>query len=346
MSAPKKRWAQIDKLYTIGITLVLIGHSHSSTWANFYRTPLHLAVLFIYTFHMPLFFFVAGVLFQNSTSLERKGYRKWIGEKALRLLTPYVFWTLLAMVPKLYLLEHSLAHLTPRFVLEGLFIPRGITWGHFWFIPVLFLTYVLFGASRAMARRAKDRRFMQAGGAVCACLALALYFSPIDWLFLALADLKKSLIFFTLGMAFRAYFPIDRLSAWIAPGGKWRSAAQGGVVPGLFVAAVIWLAAGELPVVSLLVAVLMLLVCWVLAELLPSTAISRQVGQNSFTVYIFSWFFQAAVMVLCDRMHFSWQLTFVCMFLAGTVGSAALLWLCARLPLMKKRFFRLVFGLR
>lgn len=61
-----RRWNEVDFLYTIGIVLVLIGHSHSSDWSQFENTVLLNVIRFIYTFHMPLFFFIAGFLFQNS----------------------------------------------------------------------------------------------------------------------------------------------------------------------------------------------------------------------------------------------------------------------------------------
>lgn len=71
-----KRCSYIDNLYTIGTVLVLVGHSHSSDWSTFSGTIFEKIVIFIYTFHMPLFFFIAGFLFVNSHSWEKVGYRK------------------------------------------------------------------------------------------------------------------------------------------------------------------------------------------------------------------------------------------------------------------------------
>lgn len=47
-----KRYPKIDILYTIGILLVLFGHSHSSDWSTFEGTILQSAIEFVYTFHM------------------------------------------------------------------------------------------------------------------------------------------------------------------------------------------------------------------------------------------------------------------------------------------------------
>lgn len=52
-----KKYPWIDTLYTIGIMLVILGHSHPSDWTLFSGTIFEKIILFIYTFHMPLFFF-------------------------------------------------------------------------------------------------------------------------------------------------------------------------------------------------------------------------------------------------------------------------------------------------
>ena len=89
--AESKRWKEIDALYTMGIILVLIGHSHSSDWSAIQGTAWEKGIYFIYTFHMPLLYFVSGFLFQNSGALLIKGYKHWLCDKAVRLLTPYVW---------------------------------------------------------------------------------------------------------------------------------------------------------------------------------------------------------------------------------------------------------------
>lgn len=63
-----KKYPWIDTLYTIGIMLVILGHSHPSDWTLFSGTIFEKIILFIYTFHMPLFFFISGFLFMNSQS--------------------------------------------------------------------------------------------------------------------------------------------------------------------------------------------------------------------------------------------------------------------------------------
>lgn len=71
----KKHYTEIDHLYTIGVVLVILGHSHSSDWDTFSGTILETALEFLYTFHMPLFFVIAGFLFASSSRIDQEGYR-------------------------------------------------------------------------------------------------------------------------------------------------------------------------------------------------------------------------------------------------------------------------------
>ena len=72
----------------------------------------------------------------------------------------------------------------------------------------------------------------------------------------------------------------------------------------------------------------------------------KWLAAHNFSIYLFSWIFQAAGMMVCDKLHFSWIATFFCMFFIGLAGPVALVALCERIPLLKKRVFRLILGLR
>lgn len=76
--AKQRHYAEIDHLYTIGIVLVVLGHSHSSDWNTFSGTILETVIEFLYTFHMPLFFVIAGFLFASSSRIEREGFGTWL----------------------------------------------------------------------------------------------------------------------------------------------------------------------------------------------------------------------------------------------------------------------------
>lgn len=205
-----RHWNEIDVLYTVGIVLVLVGHSHSSDWSQFENTVLVRVIRFIYTFHMPLFFFISGFLFQNSRRVEIDGLGKWIKDKFIRLLVPYFFWSLIAIVPKYYLENRSIAGLGHA-VIDLAINPRAGVWGHFWFLPVLFLTYAIFGVAKVLIRNEKCSVY---GGFA---VSVIYYILPVTTGVLGLADLRSSLVFFSVGMIVNRSRPLlEKIS-----GGVW-----------------------------------------------------------------------------------------------------------------------------
>jgi polysaccharide biosynthesis protein PslL len=123
----RKYWIDIAK--GIGILCVIAGHTFSG--------PLRDA---LFVFHMPLFFFLSGLLFYPRVN--RLGF---LGQKAVHLLVPYFAFLLLLFIPRLY---HSLLVIsndtdilleTVTNLLWGGYNLKG-TAGVFWFVTCLFIT--------------------------------------------------------------------------------------------------------------------------------------------------------------------------------------------------------------
>lgn len=122
----------IDALKGIGILLMVLGHMHFSIMFNHY----------IFAFHMPLFFMISGYLYKRPESMV-----KTISKKARSLLIPYfsfgfgywLLWFLVNMKEDVDLfapLWALLLHGTDGLVLESAL----------WFLPTLFVAYILFSA--------------------------------------------------------------------------------------------------------------------------------------------------------------------------------------------------------
>ena len=328
----KVRLKEIDVLYFLGILLVLIGHSHSSDWSQFENTILERIIYFIYMFHMPLFFFISGFLFQNSNRLEKEGYRKWIANKALRLLTPYFFWSLLAVLPKYYI-ERGSFEGVGKAILDNFINPRASVWGHFWFLPVLFLTYVLFGTAKMIIK--SKGLFLYSSW----LSTLIIYFLPIRTQVFGLSDLRGLLIFFTIGVVVRNVIP--KQLGW----NKVTLSVYGVIATGISI--VIYNYYGNKNIITgLIVAVLMVAVCWIVATIIDENEIITWVSSHNFTMYIFSWFFQSVVMVICGRIGYHWILTFFVMFAAGVVGPVLVIMIYEKLPFLHIRFVNLICGMK
>ncbi len=74
-------WA--DNLKFIGITLIILGHFH---------IPLEFQQ-YIYSFHVPLFFFISGFIFSSG---KYDGYSKYLIKRVRSLLVPYLSFAIIA----------------------------------------------------------------------------------------------------------------------------------------------------------------------------------------------------------------------------------------------------------
>ena len=133
---PKKRISWIDQLKGFAILMVVYGH-------NF---PI--VEKYIYSFHMPLFFLIAGMFHRNKFNL------KIIQKRIHTLLIPYFLWAFILYTFWLFIGRHygGSSKLTTSTLdnFIGIFLAQGdrayMDWGiPLWFLPCLFLTFIFFG---------------------------------------------------------------------------------------------------------------------------------------------------------------------------------------------------------
>lgn len=120
-----ERNEKVDLLKGIAIVLMVMGHSMNDI--DYMKIPFNV----IYSFHMPLLFFLSGyVLELTKSKYEQMGIVYFIKRKTMSLLIPYFSWTVL--VPWIYnkcsveVLGNQRVSVT------------GIHGGGIWFLPVLF----------------------------------------------------------------------------------------------------------------------------------------------------------------------------------------------------------------
>lgn len=158
----------------LGIILVVIGHSIS---------PIN---KLIYLFHMPLFFFISGYLYNDSYSLKPIN----LIEKRLKTLyLPYVkygliFLALHNVLFKVHIYDETINKIKPYSVKDILihihntlaFHGSELMLGAFWFLPALFIVNVLFCLYNYAIRRlgVKSERKIQYILAVMVALSFTL----------------------------------------------------------------------------------------------------------------------------------------------------------------------------
>ena len=172
------RLTALDSLRGFGILLVVLGHTSQSAGL----------VSWIFSFHMPLFFIISGMLFHERQFLD--SFKK----KVARLLIPYLFFGIVTFA-YWALIERrfrggsgSVAN-----ALANIFLARAGASNYpqnavLWFLPCLFVTEMLFLGTFTLV---KSTRAIRHDWAVAATLATVSFLSimvmhsfglPIDWL--------------------------------------------------------------------------------------------------------------------------------------------------------------------
>jgi len=130
-----KRRKLIDIAKGLGIAMVVLGHNGSILFPIgnvFYRI--------IFSFHIPLFFFLSGAVFSTSYNL-----KTLIQKRCRGLLLPY-FATAFFFISFNFILNSKFSIQFIIFILKTSIYASGLNlfWSPLWFLPCLFLTQLLF----------------------------------------------------------------------------------------------------------------------------------------------------------------------------------------------------------
>lgn len=127
----------IDVLKAIGIFFVFLGHAPGLN---------NNLKIYIYSFHMPLFFFIAGMFFKSDYITT--GFKKYIIKKLRDRLLPYFFFGIITYL--VWLAQSSIgvkSEIDPLKPLFGMFYGTSqwlIANNVLWFLACLFITEILF----------------------------------------------------------------------------------------------------------------------------------------------------------------------------------------------------------
>jgi peptidoglycan/LPS O-acetylase OafA/YrhL len=144
VSAPRSRDLYIDRLRTIMTVIVILHHTAIRS------TPSVLFTVFYdinQAYFMGFFFLVAGYF--APASLERKGYRRFIGDRLLRLGIPLLFY-IVVLAPLSSRMDSATQGASFRDNLAWLW-NRGMIAGPLWFVQALLLFMLAYCAWRAIA---------------------------------------------------------------------------------------------------------------------------------------------------------------------------------------------------
>ena len=152
----ESRLTALDSLRGFGILLVVLGHTSQTSGL----------VSWIFSFHMPLFFIISGMLFHERQFLDS------FKRKAVRLLVPYVFfgtvtlayWALIER--RLRGDDGSVPNALANIVLAHAGVDNYPQNAVLWFLPCLFVTEMLFLGFFLLVNKAGsvETRIVMGGG--------------------------------------------------------------------------------------------------------------------------------------------------------------------------------------
>ncbi|MBI4080789.1 MAG: acyltransferase family protein [Candidatus Levybacteria bacterium] len=188
----QSRISWIDVARGIGIIIVIYAHGLS---ADSYR---HL----FYSFHMPLFFFLSGIVFHHR---KYEHFSHFFKKTVKGILLPYVIFALLS-----YLLWLSRSHIAPTDALSqlyGIFYGNGAKYLAFnnllWFLPSLFVTKIGFGLlTKFTEKKTRIIFLLFLSSLVGYCISV---FAPTVKLPFGIETVFTALVFFGAGYLWNAY---------------------------------------------------------------------------------------------------------------------------------------------
>lgn len=139
----QKRIEYLDLAKGIGIILVVLGHYLEVFMReNFDGNMLH---ILIYSFHMPFFFLISGILFKD---INGNDFRKWIERKIKTLIMPSYLFILLTIIVNeilgsLGFVLFSKMNFSTKNIVRTLLQFRVESLCNMWFLPTLFFAEIL-----------------------------------------------------------------------------------------------------------------------------------------------------------------------------------------------------------
>ncbi len=128
-----RRLVFLDYAKGIGILLVILGH----IYGNNNDINRKIISVFIYSFHMPLFFIISGILIKyNNEKFEKKLFYKMF----CKILVPYLLFSFIKIIDNVVTYKLGFNN----FILNCLDTFLGLGIDVLWFLPALFIGKSLF----------------------------------------------------------------------------------------------------------------------------------------------------------------------------------------------------------
>lgn len=302
---PALTWVQF-------LCCLLVIYGHSFPFVTEYPQALEVSKQFVYSFHMPVFVFCSGVLLVVSNSSQKYSFLSYLKRRSIRLLLPYAAFSLLGVMPKILFSSLLNDNLSLSFweILRAFLVPRENIWGHFWFLPMIFVC----GLVGYWLHKAAQRSRWVSLPALLLCIGGIFLPTLTDWF--AINDIVHYMLYFVLGMcAAELCCKAEKIPTGIAflTGGL-------SVLLGCTLFLLLYYHPIYVPLRNLFITTLMLsgLFLLILPFSLRHPLKQNSVISRSYSVFILSWPSQLAFEVVLERiLHLPYWCIMPVVFAAG-----------------------------
>lgn len=319
-----KYLSEILIIQLLATYLVILGHS--CPFITEIPGWLQKAQIFIYCFHMPLFVFISGYLLIYTSQSSKRGTKEFIQRRFMKLIIPYISLSLIALVPKFYIQQflNDSIRLDTESLMRVFFVPRENVWGHFWFLPMIFIQGIVgFILDRLFVKvKIKKIGWFLTTVALFILYVVSFHHEISRWL--SASDLAKFSWFFSLGCFCASYNLLERLRLNHA---QLISIILIASSLGCFAATNPWnLNAIEQASIAILMISALLLLCVSLSDRIN---FSRDaIYAQTFTIFLLSWPCQILINVTAERLlHWQYYIIMPLQFLAGIIGPIILIYI-------------------
>lgn len=194
--ADPSRLEYIDIAKGLLITLVVVGHAWRAVYNNdmLHNTELyHLVDTWIYSFHMPAFFFLSGLFAMQSA---QRPVNTFIAVKLRKIVYPYLLWSVAQSALQLLLSGSTTSKIT---IVDIITIPL-VPVMQFWFLYALFFIFLIF----ILLRQVTTSPLMFLGTGVALFFMIRMGYAPA---YPPVTYLANNFIYFAAGIVFSVFIP-------------------------------------------------------------------------------------------------------------------------------------------
>lgn len=333
---------EISYIKGVAIILVFIGHAATP---SFLQRPYHyeFIVQLIYSMHMALFFLVSGFLSYKIINMNlSKDYLDFIKIKFYRLVIPYItisFITNFIIIIFKQLFNEPVSSSTLLEMIKTIFLyPENGVMGALWFIYTLFIVNII------------SPLIMKLPFKLVIVVSLAFnIFMPKYINFLSFSRISFFLVYFFIGLYFRVYYETNRKTAF-----ENISKLKKMII---FIISMIciffysYIVSNNIFISSYLLNTLNFLcgLCGIALILITIRKFKNSkvysaivyLGQYSIDIYILSWFFQIASMILVTQILKSsnYNIFFISNIIIGALCLPFSLYILRRFKILRFLFF-------